>query len=238
MSEVSINTHISRQFNAELENLRQQVLDMGALVEQQIAGAIEALVQSDRDRAEEVIARDVEVNAMEVAIDEACNHILIRRQPTASDLRLVVAVIKTITDLERIGDEAEKIARMAAHLATQEGGTDSYADAGLLGNHVCQMVRDAMDAFARLDPQQALAIAKSDEQVDRRYEGLMRQCITLMMEDTRAIRRMLDVLWAVRALERIGDHACNICEYVIYLVGGKDVRHTSLKDLEQEVFGG
>lgn len=236
MSELSINTHISRQFKAELDDLRRQVLAMGALVEKQVSGAVEALLNNDRGHAEEIVARDAEVNRMEVAIDEACNHILVRRHPAASDLRLVVAVIKTITDLERIGDEAEKIARMAAHLASQERAAGSYADVGVLGGHVYDMVHSALEAFDFLDPKLALETAKSDEQVDRQYEAMMRQCITLMTEDPRAVRRMLDVLWAVRALERIGDHACNICEYVIYLVGGKDVRHSSLEDLEQEVF--
>lgn len=235
MSELSINTHISRQFNAELDGLREQVLAMGALVERQITGAVKALLENDRELAEKIIARDAEVNNMEISIDEACSHILVRRHPTASDLRLVIAVIKTITDLERIGDEAEKIARMALDLAEQDRAEDAYADINGLGEHVGRMVHEALDAFARLDARGAIEAAKSDLYVDRQYESTMRRCITSMMEEPRVVRRMLDVLWAVRALERIGDHAYNICEYVIYLVGGKDVRHTSLENMEEEV---
>lgn len=236
MDKLSINTHISRQFNVELEDVRQHVLTMGGLVEQQVVDAIKALVERDGGLGEAVIARDSEVNRMEVFIDEECNHILARRQPTASDLRLIVTVIKTITDLERIGDEAEKIGRMAVHLASQDLPKGSFGDEiNALGGHVRNMVREALDAFARLDPRSALQVAKSDEQVDRKYESMMRQCITFMMEDPRTIRRMLDILWAVRALERIGDHTRNICEYVIYLVHGKDVRHISLDEMERAV---
>lgn len=232
---MALGSHISRQFNAELEDIRQRVLTMGGLVEKQIVDAVAALVEGDGALGEEVIARDFEVNRMEVAIDGECNYILARRQPTASDLRLIVAVIKTITDLERIGDEAERIGRMAVHLAAQDRPKGAYTEVGELSGYVREMVRDALNAFARLDPQSALQVAKADEHVDRKYEGMMRQCITFMMEDPRTIRRMLDILWSVRALERIGDHARNIAEYVIYLVHGKDVRHISLEDMEREV---
>ena len=232
-----IHTHISRQFNAELEDIRTRVLQMGGLVELQIDQAINALVNADTALAEKVVTEDYKVNKMEVAIDEECSQIIARRQPAASDLRLVVAVIKTITDLERIGDEAEKIARMAARLATEERPKNNYMEIQSLGNHVRQMVHDALDAFARLDIQDAIRVAREDEQVDREYEGVMRQMITFMMEDPRTISRTLNVIWAARALERIGDHACNICEYIIYLVKGKDVRHTSLEQIEKEILG-
>jgi len=232
-----IHTHISRQFNAELEDIRTRVLQMGGLVERQIGQAITALVNADTAIAEAVVTEDYKVNQMEVAIDEECSQIIARRQPAASDLRLVVAVIKTITDLERIGDEAEKIARMAVRLATEERPKNNYMEIQALGNHVRQMVHDALDAFARLDVEAAIRVAREDEQVDREYDGIMRQMITYMMEDPRSISRTLNVVWAARALERIGDHACNICEYIIYLVKGKDVRHTSLEQIEKEILG-
>ena len=232
-----IHTHISRQFNSELEDIRTRVLQMGGLVEQQIDQAIIALAKGDIALAEEVVTNDYKVNKLEVTIDEECNQIIARRQPAAGDLRLVVAVIKTITDMERIGDEAEKIARMAVRLATEERPKNNYIEIQALGNHVRQMVHDALDAFARLDTVAALRVAREDTLVDKEYEGVMRQMITFMMEDPRTITRMLNVMWAARALERIGDHASNICEYVIYLVKGKDVRHTRLEDIEKEVLG-
>ena len=232
-----IHTHISRQFNAELEDIRTRVLQMGGLVERQIGQAITALVNADTTLAEAVVTDDYKVNRMEVAIDEECSQIIARRQPAASDLRLVVAVIKTITDMERIGDEAEKIARMAVRLAAEERPKNNYMEIQALGNHVRQMVHDALDAFARLDVEAAIRVAREDEQVDREYDGIMRQMITYMMEDPRSISRTLNVVWAARALERIGDHACNICEYIIYLVKGKDVRHTSLEQIEKEILG-
>lgn len=232
-----IYTHISHQFNAELEDIRSRVLQMGGLVEQQIGQAINALVSGDVALAEAVATEDYKVNKMEVTIDEECSQIIARRQPAASDLRLVVAVIKTITDLERIGDEAEKIARMGQRLAGAERPKNNYIEIQALGNHVRQMVHDALDAWARLDIEAALRVAREDKQVDSEYGGIMRQMITYMMEDPRTISRTLDVIWTARALERIGDHARNICEYIIYLVKGKDVRHTSIDQIEKEILG-
>ena len=238
--EPNIHAHISRKYNSELEDIRTKVLQMGGLVEQQIADAISALATGDAALGEAVMMNDYKVNNMDVMIDEECNMIIARRQPAASDLRLVMAVIKTITDLERIGDEAEKIARMAVRMASEErsGAAGSYVvQIQSLGNHVRGMVHDALDAFARLDTEEALRTVREDRKVDQEYDGVLRQMITYMMEDPRSISRALDAIWAARALERIGDHARNICEYVIYLVKGKDVRHTSLEQIEQEILG-
>jgi phosphate transport system protein len=232
-----IHTHISRQYNTELEDIRSKVLQMGGLVEQQIEQALQALTLGDTVLGEAVIMDDTKVNQLDVIIDEECQQIIARRQPAASDLRLVMAVVKTVTDLERIGDEAEKIARMAVRLAQAERPKNNYAEIQMLGNHVRTMVRGALDAFARVDVETAINIAREDRKVDQKYEGILRQMITFMMEDPRTITRALDVIWAARALERIGDHARNICEYVIYLVKGRDVRHTSIEQVEKEILG-
>lgn len=235
MDNSSLGHHISQQFNAELEDIRSKVLAMGGLVEQQIQEAIKALVTADIELAEGVVKNDVKINALEVNIDEECARILARRQPAASDLRLIVAVIKTITDLERIGDEAEKVARMAVELADLDRPRSQYHETQTLGESVQRMVHDALDAFARMDVEAALKVAQYDEEVDHKYEGILRQLITHMMEDPRSIKRVMDVIWSVRALERIGDHAKNICEYIIYLVKGKDVRHLGLEAIEKEL---
>ena len=235
METTDLSHHILSRFNADLEGVRSSVLKMGGLVEQQLHDGIDALVNGDSRLGEEVARLDHKVNAMEVAIDEDCSRILATRNPTASDLRLIVAVIKTITDLERIGDEAEKLGHIAARLASMDRPSDRYRDLKHIGDLVSDMVHGALDAFARFDTDAAVAVARKDRLVDEEYEAIQRQCITFMMEDPRAIRRTLDVLWVARALERIGDHAKNICEYVIYLVLGKDVRHVSLEDVEREV---
>ena len=227
--------HISQQFNSELEEIRSQVLAMGGLVEEQIRNAVEALVDGNISLAESVIERDVEVNKAEVNIDEECTHIIARRQPAATDLRLVIAVIKTITDLERIGDQAERVARMGTRLAEAENPKNNYTELQNMGERVTKMVHGALDAFARSDVDAALKVSKQDEKVDQEYDGLMRQCLTFMMEDPRKISQMLDIMWAARAIERIGDHAKNICEYVIYLVKGKDVRHITIEQMENEL---
>jgi len=235
MDKLNLTHHISQKFNEELEDVRNRVLAMGGLVEQQIVDALRALTEGDSQLGRAIEQHDYKVNQFEVSIDEECSRILARRQPAASDLRLILAIIKTITDLERIGDEAEKIGRFAARLAEQERPNTNYREIEHLGNHVRSMLHDALDAFARLDAEAAVRVAKEDERVDGEYDALSRQSITFMMEDPRTIRRVLDVMWSARALERIGDHAKNICEYTIYLVRGKDVRHTGFEAMEREV---
>lgn len=235
MDKVGIERHTSKQFDVELEDVRERVLTMGGLVEQQIADALRALVEGDSELGESVARSDYKVNRMEVEIDEHCTRILARRQPQAGDLRLILAIIKTITDLERIGDEAEKIGHFAAQLASKEKPGEAFRQIKAQGRYVQEMVRQSLDAFARMDAAAALHVAQKDAEVDREYEGVVRQCVTYMMEDPRSMRHMLDVLWSVKALERIGDHATNIGEDVIYLVQGKNVRHTSIEDIEREL---
>jgi phosphate transport system protein len=233
MDTSDLSHHILSRYNADLEGLRSGVLQMGGLVEQQLQNGVKALAAGDARLGEEVARLDHKVNAMEVSIDDDCSRILATRNPTASDLRLIVAVIKTITDLERIGDETEKLGHTAARLGSLERQADRYREVKHLGELVSDMVHSALDAFARLDTDAALAVARRDRAVDEEYEAIQRQCITFMMEDPRTIRRALDVLWVARALERIGDHAKNICEYVVYMVLGKDIRHLSMEDVER-----
>ena len=232
-----IDKHISGQFNAELEDVRQRVLAMGGVVEHQVASATKALLENAPKIAERVIDDDHKVNGMEVYLDEECSRILARRQPAASDLRLIVAVIKTITDLERIGDEAERIARMALDLNQQDPARGPHGEIESLSQNVRTMLHDVLDAFARMDAEAAFAAAKLDTKVDRDYEAILRQCMTFMIEDPRSITRVFDIVWAIRALERIGDHARNIAEYVIYFVHGKDVRHISFEQMQAKIHG-
>ncbi len=217
--------HISKQFDADLEDVRTRVLQMGGLVEDQIVKAIEGLATGDLALIEQVIANDHRVNALEVELDETCSSVIAKRQPAASDLRLLIAVIKTITDLERIGDEAEKIARMAKLVHT--AGTVNMPRLEL--KHVSElalgMLRRALDTFARLDSKAAAQVVQQDRLVDDEFRSILRQLITFMMEDPRTITRSLEILFVAKALERIGDHSKNMAEYVVYMVEGRDVRH-------------
>ncbi|GAB6047204.1 phosphate signaling complex protein PhoU [Methyloparacoccus murrellii] len=230
--------HISKQYDHELLAIRNRVLSLGGLVEAQVEQAVNALLESDVELAERVIKDDYKVNSMEVAIDEECTQILALRQPAARDLRLVVAVIKTITDLERIGDEAKRIARIAVELADHFAKRNQLTDLQQIAQHARTMLREALDAFARIDVDESLRVVQEDPQVDLEYESIMRQQITFMMEDARSIPVALNIMWAARALERIGDRACNICEYVIYYAMGKNIRHISIDEVERDLRSG
>ncbi len=232
MDKLNIGHHISRQYNEALEDVRTKVLSMGGFVEQQIHDAVKAMVEQDVEMARTVSENDHRVNGMEVDIDEECTHILVRRQPAASDLRLVTAIIKTIADLERIGDEAARIARMTMRLDGEQRAVKLLPRIRQMGQKVRDMVRGALDAFAHLDAEKAVEVWGEDRAVDQEYESLMRELMTFMMEDPRTIPSIIDTVFSIRAIERIGDRATNICEYVIYLVKGKDVRHTRVKKPE------
>jgi phosphate transport system protein len=228
-----MHEHISKQFDAELESVRSRVLQMGGLVEEQILRAVEALESGDMEHIDKTIADDHRVNALEVGLDEACVHIIARRQPAAGDLRLLITVIKTITDLERIGDEAEKIARMAKLIHAAERQHVPRIEIKHVAGRAVAMLRQSLDAFARLDVAEAMRVVKQDSAVDDEFRGIMRQLITFMMEDPRTITRALEILFIAKAIERIGDHAKNMSEYVIYLVKGRDVRHVSVDEMER-----
>lgn len=227
--------HTSKQYDAELEAVRAKVLEMGGLVEQQIVSALDALVKLDPKLAKEVMENDRRVNALEVQIDEDCSHIIARRQPAAGDLRMVMMMVKTITDLERIGDEATKIARTAQKIFNEDRMyKPRFNEIKAMVALVREMLRTALDGFARLDVSKTVEVARQDEQVDEHFRAAMRQLITFMLEDPRTISMSLEVLFVAKAIERIGDHAKNIAEYVVYMVKGKDVRHISVEDMERE----
>jgi phosphate transport system protein len=228
--------HTYKQFDAELEAVRAKVLRMGGLVEEQISHAVEALIADNIKLAEQVEANDHLVNALEVEIDEDCSHIIARRQPTASDLRMVMTIVKTITDLERIGDEASKIARMAKLIhAAERISLPRFSEVKYMADLVLDMLRKALDGFARLDATKAVEITRQDELVDEEFRLNLRHLITYMMEDPRTISVFIDILFVAKAIERMGDHAKNMSEYVGYMVKGKDVRHTSVEEIAKEV---
>jgi phosphate transport system protein len=220
-----MSEHTSKQFDAELEDVRTRVLQMGGLVEEQIRRAADALATGDMAEIAAIQDNDHRVNAMEVELDESCSHIIARRQPAAGDLRLLIAVIKTITDLERIGDEAEKIARMAKLIHDAERMYMPRIEIRHVATLALAMLRKSLDAFARLDVKAAQEVVEQDRAVDSEFRSILRQLITFMMEDPRTISRCLEVLFVAKALERIGDHAKNMAEYVVYMVEGRDVRH-------------
>jgi phosphate transport system protein len=231
---MGVTEHFSKQFDAELETIRSRVLEMGGLVESQIRRALDALATGDRAISDEVIASDQRVNGMEVALDGDCSQVIVRRQPAANDLRLILAITKTVTDLERIGDEAQKIARMAKSI--HERGGDGRLLRTIEMRHAAEiaigMLRRALDAFARLDVAAAAAVIREDAAIDSEFRAILRQLITYMMEDPRTISTALEIVWVAKAIERIGDHAKNMAEQVIYIVRGTDVRHTDPAKIE------
>ncbi|MEZ5530561.1 MAG: phosphate signaling complex protein PhoU [Porticoccaceae bacterium] len=228
MDKLNLDQHISRQFNEDLEAIKTSMLEMGGLVELQVGDAIRALEDADSGLAEKVIEVESRIDEMEMNIDETCTTLIARRQPAASDLRLVMAVSKTVRDLERIGDEAQKIAKMAIKLSEEGSAPRGYIEVRHIGNCVRKMLNDSLDAFSRFDAEAAIDTMKDDRQVDMDYKTALREMITYMMEDPRSISRSVNILWALRSLERIGDHSKNICEYIVYLVQGRDIRHSRL----------
>ncbi len=226
MDNLNLGRHISGQFNEDLEMILNHVMHMGGLIEQQLNDSLKAVNDSDEELAKKVILNDNKINELEVNIDDECTRIIAKRQPAAGDLRLIMAIVKTIADLERIGDETEKLANVAlqSFSAKQE---DFLQNLDNLGRHVLVMLHDTLDAFARMDVDAAIKIHGTDSKIDRAYEALMRQLMTYMMEDPRSIPQVMTVIWSARALERIGDRCKNICEYVIYYVKAKVVRHVT-----------
>ena len=235
---MEIGQHISRRYNQNLEDIRSKVLKMGGVVETQAENAVKALLERNAELGDEVATSDYKVNEMEVSIDESCVQVIARRQPTAGDLRLVIAVVKVITDLERIGDEVAKIGRYSVKLAKQQTITGMHTELSHLSQLVLGMLHDSLDAFARMDVDQAMKIVSMGDKVNQEYNNLSRLLITHMMEDPRNIKNVLKITWCARSLERIGDHSRNISEYVVYLVKGKDIRHTNLDKVLEDHFPG
>ncbi len=232
---MTTSEHLSKQYDADLEGLRSHVLQMGGLVESQIVGAINGFATGNRELLEQVITSEPRVNGYEVRIDGDCSQIIVRRQPAATDLRLIMAISKTVTDLERIGDEAEKIARMSKQIHERDRlQVQRFGEIRHVGNIAVQMLRRALDTFARLDAEKAAEVVRDDAAIDAEFRSIVRQLVTFMMEDPRTISSALEVLWIAKAIERIGDHAKNVAENVIYIVKGTDVRHTKFEDLERE----
>ncbi len=230
--------HLSTQFDAELSAISGRVLEMGGLAETQFAQAEKALTVFDRDLAEAVLAQEDRVNQMEVTIDHDLSAIIARRQPTARDLRLLIAVSKTIANLERVGDEAARIARTVVRLVAASGSArlrPPVADLAFEAALAIAQLRKALDAFARLDTTQALEVLKQDDEIDREFDGLIRKLITYMMEDPRTISSSIDLVFVAKAIERVGDHGKNLAEAIIYVVKGTDVRHSPMQDVENAV---
>ena len=233
MANLRTGKHISRRFNDELDDIRNHLMAMGGLVEQQLAKASKAFEESDRFLAEEVIGEGAQVNLLEQKVDEESAHCLAKRQPAASDLRLILTVVKIVNDIERVGDQAERLAKTVINLSGQPRPNNNYDEVFTLAEQVRQMFYNALDAFARMDVETALKVIQMDTEVNEEYDQIVAHYVEAMKKNPTSIDRSLNILWAVRALERIGDHSCNICEYIIYLARGKDVRHKSIEEQTQ-----
>lgn len=229
METLNINRHISGQFNSELEHIRNQIMQMGGLIEQQFTDVLVAMADSDVELAKQVIAKDKDVNQYESSVDQECARIIAKRQPTASDLRLILSTMKSITELERVGDSVAGIARMV--LENHEQDIPSLIGLENLGQIVLKMLHNALDAFTRLDLKAAIRVYNEDKKVNRQYESIVRELMTFMMEDPRSIPFILKVLASARSIERIGDRSQNLCEQVIYQVKGVDVRHATKEEI-------
>ena len=236
MDNLEFNKHTSNTYNEELEDIRNLLLNMGGMVEKQLQKSMQSLLQHNDKLAKKVIKKDLGINAMEVKIDEECTQIIAKRQPAASDLRLIIAVVKSITDLERIGDEAKKIAKNARYLIKSKYQGEYYPELESLANTVAHNLNEALNALARLDAEEALKIAVNDDIVDTEFEKLNKELISFMSSNPLELEKIVRLSWNAKALEKIGDHTKNICEYVIYLVKGKDVRHTDLETIKEEYF--
>lgn len=237
MDRYQVGRHSSASFNEDMEAIRSKLLEMGGLVEEQVQDALHGLLNADSALLEQVHGREDRVDMLEMEIDELCARVLALRQPAATDLRMLIAVSKSVSDLERIGDEAAKIASMGLKLAEHGAPGSGFMEARHIGTLVRQVLNEALDAFARFDADRAVEVVAMDEQIDAEYRSAMRTLVTFMMEDPRSISAVLNVIWALRSLERIGDHSRNICEQLVYLVKGKDVRHATVDQMEQVLRG-
>jgi len=229
MENLNLSRHISGQFNSELENVRNQVMQMGGLIEQQLSDALTAMADNDMELAHKVVNKDHEVNQFETTVDQDCSRIIAKRQPAASDLRLILTIMKTVTELERVGDSVASIAKMVIENHGQK--VPSLIGLENMGQIVLKMLHNALDAFTRLDLPAAVAVHNEDKKVNRQYESILRELMTFMMEDPRSIPFVLKVLASARAIERIGDRCQNICEQIVYLVKGIDVRHATEEEI-------
>ncbi|GAA0826168.1 MULTISPECIES: phosphate signaling complex protein PhoU [Marinomonas] len=227
--------HTSKQFNNELEALRQHFLTMGGVVELQVQNAVQALIDSNGSLAEDVKDKDATVNELDGIIDQECNRILAKRQPAAGDLRMVLSISKAVSELERMGDEAKKIARLTLKLIDEGESPRGYVEINRIGQMVSRMIRDTLDAYARLDIDAAIAVVKQDHSVDQEYKTALRSLATYMMEDPRSISRVLNVIWVLRSLERIGDYSRHVCQHLVFMVKGVDVRHTPAHEIAAQV---